>query len=135
MYRVQKMLWVYTLALVSGAIVTVILGIVPFFAYGLHLEGPMQVAGGTFDPKNYPLFDYHSVLGSVTHAVALSAFATIPVWAIPCSAVLIFSLIRFRLQLSSRVQVVVWATVILGVGLSLFYFTPFGHLLLTWHAD
>jgi hypothetical protein len=135
MNSVRKLILVDVSVLLSAAMVTILLGIVPFFAYRLYLENPAQVAGGMFDPKNYPLFDYHTALGNVTHALALSALATIPLWAVPLSAVLAFTLLRSAMHVRGRLRLAVVAAILIGVGLSLFYFTPFARLLLTWHVD
>jgi hypothetical protein len=131
----KKLVQLYVAVLIGGTVLAVVLGIAPFFAYGLHLEDPLLVAGGAFDPKNYPLFDYHTLLGNLTHIFALGALATIPLWTIPLNSMLVFTLLRFGAQVSGKLRVAVVAAIIIGIGLSLVYFTPLFRLVLTWHVD
>ncbi len=135
MNNLRRIFQLYAIVLMSGAVVTIMLGVTPYFAYGVYLENPTQVAGGMFDPKSFPLFDYHTVIGNLTHALALSTLATIPFWATPLSVVLALTLLRFGGQVTGKLRMAVFAAIVIGVGLSLFYFTPFARLLLTWHVD
>lgn len=68
--RPRTIVWLLALVLLSYLAIVLL----PFFAYGMHLQDPVQVAGGSFDPKGYPLFRSGTLMGEALHFVALLIF-------------------------------------------------------------
>lgn len=138
MSRSQSSDAIYRLCLLTLMVVLVLylaLVILPFFAYGLHLQPAHLIVGGNFDPKDLPLFDYRSDLGSFIRIVAVIVVATAPVWALGFGGVLTVTLLRGWKRLTVNQRRLTILVLLAGAGLTIFTLSPLGRLMLVWFFD
>lgn len=125
----------YVMLLLGAVCLTLLLTIVPFFMYGLHLQPSSAVALGAYDPKSFPPFAGNTPLSIVVYWFAILLLVFVPLWAVPLSLVTASITLRFRPQISARLQYTALLAVLAGAGLTLFSFTSLGRLLLVWLLD
>lgn len=109
--------------------------ILPFFAYGLHLEDPARVAGGVFDPKGYPLFSSESNIGSWLHFIALLLLLVTPVAIVALGIRLAVSVKRHWRGWQTASRTGALTVLLVSAALFSFMWTPFGRVILAWHLD
>lgn len=128
----------YRLCLITLFIVLVLylgLVILPFFAYGLHLQPAHLIVGGSFDPKDLPLYDYRSNLGSLIRIVSVIVVATVPIWALGFGGVLTVTLVRNWARLGQNQRRLAAFVLLAGLCLTVFTLSPLGRLMLVWFFD
>ena len=123
------------LTLMAVLVLYVALVILPFFAYGLHLQPAHLVAGGSFDPKDFPLFNYRSTSGSLMRMVAVIVVATSPIWLLGFGGVLTVTLARGWKRLTVNQRRLTIIVLLAGAGMTLFTLSPLGRLMLIWFFD
>lgn len=119
----------YSVSLLLTITLYALLIILPFYAYGLHLQPTVLVANGAFDPKGYPL--YASPIGYAASFVTAWGY----LWLIAAGIILAFTLVRYwpRLRISQRRLGTF--VVIASAALLVFIGTPPGRLILQWLLD
>jgi hypothetical protein len=130
-HRTPRTVVVLLAAFVLGFAVIVVL---PFYAYGMHLQDPVQVAGGAFDPRGFPLFSSESVVGNIMHFAALLLFPLTPIAIIALGLRSLVSLWQRRVAARSW-QALAASLVVVSVLLFAYLWTPAGKVLLAWHFD
>jgi hypothetical protein len=107
--------------------------IVPFFAYGLHHESLTAVRGGSFDPKDYPLFN--GDVGTWLHLLALLLLPLTPLVIVALGIRLVNHLRVNWSQLQKTVRISTLSMLLLSVALLAFMATPLGRTIYVWHFD
>lgn len=105
--------------------------ILPFFAYGLHLQPSSAVAGGGFDPKDLPL--YQGSIGSLLRILGIIGLLSLPLIGIIAPILALPQLVRHPLQLLRQRSVIV-TLLIYAISL-LFYFSQYGWVIRQWYMD
>lgn len=116
----------YTVTLLLTVILYLLLVILPFFAYGLHLQPAIEVAHGSFDPKDYPLY-----ASGVTFFVITCGY----LWLVAAGIILGFTLIRYWRRLPVRQRRFGMIAVFASASLLVFIGTPTVRLILQWLMD
>jgi len=109
--------------------------IVPFYAYGLHLQPAAYVMGGSFDPKGFPLYDPGTLIGAAVHMLAVLAIVITPVWTAGFGTLLAFTMGRYWFIFAARQRRLGLLAVALSAGLFVLFFSPPGRMLLAWFMD
>jgi len=107
--------------------------VVPFYAYGLHLEPSDSVAGGGFDPKGFPI--YNSEIGCLLRLFSILVLMIAPLWISIFGSLLGFTVVRFWAVLDIQQRRYGLAATSLGFGLLAFSFSPYGRVILGWFMD
>lgn len=121
------------ITILTGVILYLTLIILPFLAYGLHLENPDWVGGGSFDPKDFPIFS--SPTTAWLRLIGILTLALFPVWNTFFGLRLAFSMGRNWRHLSVAQRRFAVITLSLGVALMAFIFSPAGRLIMRWYGD
>jgi hypothetical protein len=128
-YRLCIMTLIVVLVLYVGLV------ILPFFAYGLHLQSPSDIYGGSFDPQGFPLYDYRSNLGSLIRIVSVIVVVTAPIWMLGFGSVLTLTLARNWARLEQNQRRLAMLVLLAGTGVTVFTLSPLGRLILVWFFD
>ncbi|MBX3064002.1 MAG: hypothetical protein KF726_13565 [Anaerolineae bacterium] len=105
--------------------------IIPFFAYGLHLQPSSAVAGGGFDPKDLPL--YQGSIGALLRVLGIIGLLALPLIAVFAPILALPKLIHRPLALLRHRSVII-ALLVYAVAL-LFYFSQYGWVIRQWYLD
>lgn len=109
------------------------LTIIPFFAYGIHMQPINRIFDGAFDPKFYPL--YSGAIGEPLHFVVLLFILFAPVYGAVTSILLCWWLTRNRITLNSVQRIVSLVALTAAGSLILFCLTPLGRAFYMWMGD
>ncbi|GEM_PF-6266285 len=108
--------------------------VVPFFAYGLHLQDFDAVRRGAFDPKGYPLFS-GAFADGLLHVIALVIIPLAPVVGLLAGMRLINETRANWTRMQPGVRAMTAIVVVMGFVLIGFMFTPLGYTISVWHFD
>ncbi len=123
----------YVLSILTGVILYLTLIILPFFAYGLHLEDPGWVGGGSFDPKGLAIFA--NPVGCWLRLLGITTLVLLPVWNTFFGLRLLFSLGWNWLRLLPGQRRLGFMAIVIGAALVGFIFSPAGRLIMRWYMD
>lgn len=123
----------HTLTLIVVVAAFVWLIFVPFYAYGLHLKPASMVAGGNFDPKDFPV--YNSTIGCYVRLLSMIVALLTPLWIAGFGSLLSITLVRYWVVIAERQRVYSLVALSLAFGLLVFLFSPAGRVIMSWFMD
>jgi hypothetical protein len=113
------------ISILTGEVLYLTLIILPFFAYGLHLEDP--------NPKYFPIFC--TPLGAWLRFAGVYTLALFPVWNTFFGLRLLFSAGRNWRRWVKGQRRLVLGTLAASTALMAFIFSPAGQLMMKWYMD
>lgn len=105
--------------------------VLPFFAFGLHLEPAAQVAGGAYDPKGYHFYDF----GQLSRLAGLLLILAIPFWATTSGAIVTFLLFGHWSRWQPSWRRISAIAFVVSISFHLFLLSDIGRVVVAWYLD
>ena len=107
--------------------------ILPFFAFGLNHEPAPFVAGGLYDPKNFPFFQ--TTLGGLARLAGMVTLAFAPFWVGIFGIFFLVAALPAWRRWDREHRAVALVSIAASVVLLLFIFSDLGRVIVRWYAD